>query len=93
MRMPDVVWLSVATWNKMTPEQQRTLMDSAAAALQFQRKLWQEKSQECLETVAAAGVTILRPDQEPFREKVLPMYATYDGTPIGQMIERIRAEK
>ena len=39
----------------------------------------------------AEGVKIERPDQAPFVAKVQAMHAGYHGTPIGQVLEEIRA--
>jgi TRAP-type C4-dicarboxylate transport system substrate-binding protein len=50
-------------------------------------------TQESLEKIAAAGVTIYRPDKEPFRQKVQEMYQAYKGSEIGTLIEEIQQTK
>ena len=44
-----------------------------------------------LANVAAAGVTIIRPDKALFRTRVAAMKEAYEGTDIGQLIARIDA--
>jgi hypothetical protein len=48
-------------------------------------------TEAALANVAAAGVTIIRPDKALFRTRVAAMKEAYEGTDIGQLIARIDA--
>jgi len=41
--------------------------------------------------VEAAGVTIIRPDKKLFSARVVAMKRAYEGTAVGQVIQRIEA--
>jgi len=88
-RPPDVLLISTVEWNKLTPEFQTILQAAADESVAFERKLWAEKTKENLEAVEKAGVTIIHPDKEPFRQAVQPMLKQYEGTDIGKLAERI----
>jgi len=88
---PDVLLVSVKWWNKL-PDDIKTIIQKAAdSSSVYERKLWKERSKSSLAVAEAAGVRINRPDKKAFREKVAPMYEEYNGTEIGELIERIKA--
>ncbi len=88
-RPPDVLLISTAVWNKLPPKFQTILQQAADESVSFQRKLWAEKESENLREVEKAGVTIIRPDKEPFRKAVKSIWAEFDGTPIDELAKRI----
>jgi len=89
-RPPDVLLISTVVWNKLSPELQSILQKGVDESVGFQRKLWAEKEAENLQQVEQAGVTIIRPDKQPFREAVKSMWDQFEGTEIGRLAERIR---
>ncbi len=89
-RPPDVLLISTVVWNKLPQELQTVLQQAADASVAFQRQLWAEKEKENLEQVEKAGVTIIRPDKEPFRDAVKPMWDEFEGTQIGELANRIK---
>lgn len=92
-RVPDIVLISERTWSRLTPELQVMVQKAADEASAFQRKLWAEKTAESLRIVEEAGVTIHRPDIKAFKDKVVDMHASYDGTPVGDIMKRIAEVK
>ena len=66
---------------------------AAIESVTFQRKLWIEKTNEALNEVEAAGVTIYRPDKTPFIEATKRMYKKLDGQSVGILATRIREVK
>jgi TRAP-type C4-dicarboxylate transport system substrate-binding protein len=89
-RVPDIVLIGTATWNRLTDQQRQWLQASADASSRFQRELWNRGTQETLNRLAAAGVHISHPDKAPFLAAVRPLHDTFRGTEIGQWLERIR---
>ncbi|MCO6046263.1 TRAP transporter substrate-binding protein [Aeoliella sp. ICT_H6.2] len=90
-RTPDVLIISQRWWQRLTPQQQQWLAEAAQESAEYERKLWQEKTQEALAGAEERGVTIHHPDLEPFRQSVSSMVESYAGTPTGDLIEKIQA--
>ncbi len=89
-RIPDLVIFSQRIWENLTPQQREWLNQAANESVEFQRRLWTEKTAEALAEVEKAGVKIYRPDKQPFVEATLPMYREFEGTPIGELARQIR---
>jgi tripartite ATP-independent transporter DctP family solute receptor len=89
--IPDIVVMSLETWESLSAEQQKIILDAAEAAKNFQRKLWDEVSAEYMKKMEAQGVTFTRPDKTPFKEKSAPVYDAFAGTKVMDYAERIRA--
>ncbi|MDZ7372952.1 MAG: TRAP transporter substrate-binding protein [candidate division KSB1 bacterium] len=90
-RVPDVLLISTAVWKKLSPEFQQILQEAADESVPYQRQLWDEMVQRSLEEVKKAGVQIIIPDKEPFRQRAAAMYREYEGTEIGKLAKEIQA--
>jgi tripartite ATP-independent transporter DctP family solute receptor len=90
VRVPDMLVISTRIWNGLTPQEQQILQEAVDESVEFNRKLWIESEKESLERVHAAGVTIIRPDKQPFQEAVRPMWERYNGTELGELIQKIQ---
>lgn len=92
--LPDELLISTLIWNKLSPQEQKWLKEAAMESLEFQKIIWQEAELEALAEVKKAGVTVTRPDQEPFRELVEPMYQEFSKDPeMKKIIQAIQAVK
>ena len=89
-RTPDIVLISAKTWGSLDEQQKRILEQAARESSLYQRKLWHEKSDEAMAALEKGGVKVYKPDKEPFVKSVEPMIRSYDGTPIGKLIEELR---
>lgn len=90
--VPDVVLISTKVWERLTPQQQEWLQEAADASFQHQKKLWADFSNEAMQAVLDAGVTVTRPDKQPFRDKVKPLYEGFRDEPeIYSLIQGIQA--
>jgi tripartite ATP-independent transporter DctP family solute receptor len=90
--LPDVLLMSAKRWNKLTPEQQKIIMNSAQVVVDFQRKLWEEKSKEYMTKMKTEGVTFTRLEsKDDFVEATQPIYGEFEGTEVMKYVERIRA--
>lgn len=92
-RVPDVVLFSGAIWKRLAPEVQAWISQAAAESVEFQRRLWQEKTEESLSAVEKAGVKIFRPDPAPFEAATAPMLDSLAGTPVGRLARQIKETK
>jgi tripartite ATP-independent transporter DctP family solute receptor len=88
---PDVMLISTHTWNSLTPQQQAWIDQAVEESIAYQRERWEEGSDRALENMRAAGLTIIEPDKEPFRQAVQPMYDNLRGTRLGDLADQIRA--
>ena len=89
--LPDVLLISTHTWNRLTEEEQGWVQEAARRSVAYQRELWKISEQEALEAVKKAGVTIVRPDKEPFFKQVEGLYTKYKENPeLAELIGKIR---
>jgi len=89
-RIPDVVVFSQSIWDSLTPRQKSWIEQAAAESVVFQRDLWRQKTAEAIAQVEEAGVTIHRPDHGPFADAMSSLAREQEGTPVGDLIRRIR---
>ncbi len=89
--VPDVMLMSLRTWENLNPQQQQWVATAMAESVVFQRKAWQASTKESLEKVIADGVEVIYPDKGPFVEAVKPFHDSLRGTEIGALIEQIKA--
>jgi tripartite ATP-independent transporter DctP family solute receptor len=88
--VPDILVISQKIWDNLPPDVQVWVQESADESSLYQRRLWQEGTQRALETVEQEGVTVHRPDRRPFIDRVQPMHDRYEGTPLGDLLARIK---
>ncbi len=89
--VPDLLLISTEVWNKLEPQQQEWLNQAVDEAVAYQRKLWQESTEESLAAVKAAGVEVIYPDKQPFIDAVKPLHDSYKGTEVGDLLDQIKA--
>lgn len=89
-RVPDMLIMSNAVWQSLSPEVQRWLQQAADESVTFQRKLWQEETAEALKKIEEAGMEIIRPDVAPFAAATAPLRERFVGTPVGDIAQRIQ---
>ena len=83
--------MSTVVWESLTPQEQQWLQEAIDESVQYQKKLWKESTDESLHEVQNAGVEIIYPDKEPFRESVREMHESYRGTAIYDLIKKIES--
>lgn len=72
--VPDVLVIGTEVWDNLSEQEREWLMDSVNESVEFQRELWKESEEESLRIVQEAGVEVIHPDKEPFRERVQHIY-------------------
>jgi tripartite ATP-independent transporter DctP family solute receptor len=87
--VPDIVLMSLKSWNKLPTDVQKLVQEVADESVQFQRKLWKEDTEKAIETVQTQGVKIYHPDKTAFRQKVKQMHESYNGTDVGKLMQEI----
>ena len=89
--IPDVVIISEKTRDKLTSQERQILREAFDKSVEYQKALWQEMTKEALQKVKDAGIEVIRPDKEPFREKVQPVYESFKDQPkLYSLIQKIQ---
>ena len=88
--LPEPIVMSKITWNKLTPEQQVLVKNTAKAAQIQERELWDAKSASSEAKLKAAGVEFIDIDKKPFYEATASIRDKY-GAPYADLIKRIEA--
>ena len=91
--VPELIAMSKASWDKLTPEDQAILREAAVNSSKLQRQLWADQEKASLEKVTAAGSEVITEiDKTPFMEAMVPVYEKYVTTPEAKdLVERIQA--
>ena len=87
--MPDVLIVSLPVWQGLTPQQQQWLQQAANDSINYQRAAWQQVSDDALAAVKAAGIQVIYPDKQPFRDAVAPFHQSLQQTDIGPLLQQI----
>lgn len=90
--VPDVLVIGTDVWDNLTSQEREWLMDGVNESVEFQRELWKESEEESLRIVEEAGVEVIYPDKEPFRERVQHIYNDIQETKpeLYRWVERIQ---
>ena len=90
--VPDILVINTDLWNSLSDRQKKWLNQAVEQSVADQRKLWQQAEQEALREVKKAGIEVIKPDKEPFRKKVQPIYNQLEqhNPDLYQWVERIR---
>ena len=91
--VPEVLVMSKASWEKLTPEDQAAVRQAARDSVPMMRKLWAEREAASEAKVVAAGAQVVTEiDKTPFIEAMVPVYEKYVTTPkLKDLVERIQA--
>jgi tripartite ATP-independent transporter DctP family solute receptor len=77
MNDPICFSVSLKFFNGLSPELQQAVMKAAQASAVANRQAARASFEKALEQVKGAGVKITRPDTEPFRKAVAPIYEEF----------------
>ena len=93
--VPEVLVMSKASFEKLSPEDQAAVREAAKASVPFNREKWAAREKESEEKVLAAGVEVVRDiDKAPFQAAMAPVYEKYAATPeMKKLVEDIQATK
>ncbi len=76
-----VILMGELAWNKLTPEQQKVLLESLPETIEKLDHDYLAMTEEGLEAMKAAGLKVNTPPSiTPFREAVIPVYDKYLAT-------------
>ncbi|MEO9947315.1 MAG: TRAP transporter substrate-binding protein [Paraglaciecola sp.] len=87
--IPDIIIISQLVWQGLTPQQQSWINQAMQSAVSYQRALWKKDTELALEALRAEGVNIITPDKAPFMQRVSAFKSSFNGTEVGDLLERI----
>jgi tripartite ATP-independent transporter DctP family solute receptor len=90
--VPDFLIIGTPLWNQLSEQERSWLREAVQESVVHQRELWRESEEESLREVEAAGVQVIHPDKEPFRQQVQTIYEQIRRTDpaLYRWVERIR---
>ena len=89
--VPDLVIMSRRVFDGLSDQQRQWVKTSMDASVIHQRKLWAVAEEQALSAVTKAGVEVIYPDKQPFRDAVAPMKAALAKTELGPLIRSVEA--
>jgi tripartite ATP-independent transporter DctP family solute receptor len=92
-RLPDILIISERVWDNLKPEFQRILQEAVDESVEYQRVIWAEAEEADMKTVQDAGVKVIHPNKNPFKESVGSVWKEFEGTEIGGLIKQIQEVK
>jgi len=92
--LPDELLISTLIWNKLTPQEQQWVKEAAVESAEYEKVIWHEAEMKALAEIKKAGVEVITPEKNAFRERVKPMYDAFELDPVmKELIEEIQAVK
>lgn len=77
-RTPDMLIMSLRTWNSFSPADQEIIMEAARHSVQVMRSLWDASVEESKQALLDSGGKIFSNiDSEPFRALMPPVYEQF----------------
>jgi tripartite ATP-independent transporter DctP family solute receptor len=89
--VPEILVFSRPTWDTLSKDDQELIKKLAREAQLEERRLWNEKEQQAIDKMKAAGIEIIAiSDKTPFQKAVKPVWDKY-GAKYAELIKRIQA--
>jgi tripartite ATP-independent transporter DctP family solute receptor len=87
---PAPILMSKKSWDRMPPDIQKTVLDTALEVARVQRQLNRGQEQKQLGELKAKGMTIIEnPDRAAFREAMKPVFEQFQGQFGKDLVQRI----
>jgi len=90
--IPEILVMSKATWDKLTPADQAAVKKAAREAQAEQRQLWDVAVADYTAKLKAEGVEFIEMDNKPFYDATAPVRAKY-GAQYADLMKRINDVK
>lgn len=88
---PEILLMSKVIYDRLSPDDQKMIRQSAKASVPYMRKLWDEKEISSRALVEKAGVHIAAANKAEFQASMAPVYAKFVTTPnMKDLLKRIQ---
>ncbi len=78
VRVPDLLVISRATWESLSPQEREWVEIAAAESGLLERELWKEAEGRARQRAEELGVEFITVDKKAFADKIRPMYSALD---------------
>jgi tripartite ATP-independent transporter DctP family solute receptor len=92
-RIPDILMISTTVWDGLSPQVRNWVQQAADDSSEYQRKLWAEYDAQTLKAVEEKGVKVYYPDKALFVADVQSLLKSCEGSPVGDLVQKIRSVK
>lgn len=92
-RVPEVLLISLAMWNKLSPEDQKLIQEAATASVATEREAWAKYEEKSNAKIKAAGVTITTVDNVADWQAAVKPVIDKNGAQFKDLIEYIKTLK
>ena len=87
---PAPVLLSGKTWEKLPPEIQKIMLDTAREVAKYERDMIREQEQKTLGELRVRGMTVIEnPNRAAFREAMRPIFERFQNQFGKDLVQRI----
>ena len=92
---PEMLVMSKAVFDKLTPAEQTMFRNAAKESVKFQRQKWDEQEAKALDIVVKAGSQIVKDvDKASFKAAMAPVYAKFITTPdLQRLVKAVQDNK
>lgn len=89
---PEVLVMSKKTFDKLSPEDQKAVRESAKESVAKMRDLWEAREKEAEKKIRSGGNQINTVEKQPFIDAMKPVYDKYvKGEKVKDLVSRIQA--
>jgi len=88
---PALVMFSKSMFDKLDPEIQQILIDTAKEVAPFQRSVVEDMCEQALVQAKANGMTVTYPDVSEFKATIRPVYEQYINDNMKEIFNKIQA--
>lgn len=89
--IPDVFIMADSLRSKLTSDQKQWIEQAAREAALFQRDAWENESNQAIEALRKAGVTVLEADRPTFKELTKPVRDAQMNGPLGEIARALES--
>jgi tripartite ATP-independent transporter DctP family solute receptor len=90
--VPEVLVMSKASLDKLSPEDQAIIRQAAKDSVARQRELWDAKEIASRDLVVKNGSVVTTPEKQPFIDAMQPVYAKHvTDAKLQELVKRIQA--
>jgi tripartite ATP-independent transporter DctP family solute receptor len=90
-RVPDILLISLRTWNDLSGQERNWLLQSARESSVFQRQAWSAEVRKSLDLMRTEGVRIHEVDLTPFIDATRSVRDKYAAGPLKELMGRIES--
>jgi TRAP-type C4-dicarboxylate transport system substrate-binding protein len=89
---PEVLVMSKRSFDKLSPEDQKAVRETAKESVAKMRELWEAREKEAEKKIRASGSQINDVDKQPFIDAMKPVYEKYaKDAKVKDLVSRIQA--